>query len=49
LSPGAAGQVRVRGEIWRAVSAELLPEGTPVVVTALEGLTLVVRPAEVTT
>jgi membrane-bound serine protease (ClpP class) len=42
LSP--AGQVRVHGEIWAAVSAEgTLPKGTPVTVEAIAGLTLTVR------
>jgi membrane-bound serine protease (ClpP class) len=45
LEPGRTGQVRVQGEIWRAASADAIPAGTPVVVTAVQGLTLTVRPA----
>jgi membrane-bound serine protease (ClpP class) len=42
LEPGRAGQVRVQGEIWRATAAEAIPEGAPVRVTAVDGLTLTV-------
>jgi hypothetical protein len=40
------GHVRLAGERWRAVSgAEVaIPAGTPVLVTAVEGTTLVVWP-----
>jgi membrane-bound serine protease (ClpP class) len=38
------GQVRVHGEIWRAVSAVPLTAGRSVRVTAVEGLTLRVEP-----
>ena len=42
IEPGAAGHVRVHGEIWRATAADALPPGTRVRVTGLDGLTLVV-------
>ena len=45
IAPGETGQVRVRGEIWRAVSDESIGQGTRVVVTNLDGLTLTVRQA----
>ena len=45
VQPGAPGQVKVRGEIWRAISSEPIAPGSRVVVTHLEGLTLSVRPA----
>jgi membrane-bound serine protease (ClpP class) len=44
LGPAAAGQVHVRGEIWRATAGESIPAGAPVEVTRVEGLTLTVRP-----
>ena len=44
VSTDAAGQVDVRGEIWRAVSREPLPPGQPVRVLGANGLTLVVEP-----
>jgi membrane-bound serine protease (ClpP class) len=44
VSPDAAGQVDVRGEIWRAVSREPLLPGQPVRVLGANGLTLVVEP-----
>ena len=44
LRPGVAGQVDVRGEIWRAVSSEPLAPGAPVRVIAVNGLTLTVEP-----
>ena len=37
------GQIRVRGEIWQAQSADPLPVGTPVEVVHVRGLTLEVR------
>ncbi len=43
LEPGASGRVTTRGEIWQAVSDESIPEGTPVRVVAVNGLTLSVR------
>jgi membrane-bound serine protease (ClpP class) len=38
------GQVRVRGERWRAVCPEGAVAGDPVVVEGVSGLTLQVRP-----
>jgi membrane-bound serine protease (ClpP class) len=43
LEPGTPGRVTTRGEIWQAVSDESIPEGTPVRVVAVNGLTLSVR------
>jgi membrane-bound serine protease (ClpP class) len=43
IEPGRPGQVRLRGEIWRAVSTEAIPEGTRVRVIDLDGLTLTVQ------
>ncbi|HYN05884.1 MAG TPA: NfeD family protein [Vicinamibacterales bacterium] len=43
IEPGRPGQIRLRGEIWRAVSTEPIAEGTRVRVTDLDGLTLSVR------
>jgi len=43
LAPGAQGQVRLRGEIWRATSGDAIEPGDRVVVTGVEGLTLTVR------
>jgi membrane-bound serine protease (ClpP class) len=43
LVPGTPGRVRTRGEIWQAVSDEPIPEGSPVRVVAVHGLTLSVR------
>jgi membrane-bound serine protease (ClpP class) len=45
LAPGVAGQIDVRGEIWRAESAVSLHAGDPVTVMAVNGLTLLVEPA----
>jgi membrane protein implicated in regulation of membrane protease activity len=41
------GHVRLAGETWLAFSADhlLIPSGAPVIVTAVRGTTLVVRPA----
>jgi membrane-bound serine protease (ClpP class) len=39
-----SGRVRVHGEIWRAVCSEGADPGEPIVVTAVSGLTLEVRP-----
>lgn len=39
------GRVRVGGEDWAAMADEALPEGTPVVVESIEGVTLRVRRA----
>jgi len=43
LEPGTSGHVTTRGEIWQAVSDESIPEGAPVRVVAVHGLTLSVR------
>ncbi|MEZ5319327.1 MAG: nodulation protein NfeD [Vicinamibacterales bacterium] len=43
LAPGDTGQIRLKGEIWRAVSEEAIPAGVPVRVTRVDGLTLTVR------
>ena len=37
------GQVRVRGELWRAVSADDVSAGETIVVEGISGLTLHVR------
>ena len=44
--PGRPGQIRVHGEIWRATSAVPLAAGRGVRVTAVDGLTLLVEPAD---
>jgi membrane-bound serine protease (ClpP class) len=38
------GQVRVQGAIWAAKSPTPVPQGDTVVVTAIEGLVLIVKP-----
>jgi membrane-bound serine protease (ClpP class) len=43
LGPGAPGRIATRGENWQAVSDEPIPEGAPVRVVAVDGLTLSVR------
>ena len=45
IGPGQPGQVRVRGEIWRAQSAEPVARGERVHVSSLDGLTVTVRKA----
>jgi membrane-bound serine protease (ClpP class) len=45
VTPDAAGQIDVRGEIWRAESTVPLGAGDSVRVTAVDGLTLMVQPA----
>lgn len=47
LKADAEGMVRVHGELWRAVSSQLVPEGKSVQVTKVEGLKLFVEPVEV--
>jgi membrane-bound serine protease (ClpP class) len=49
LTPGTAGQIDVRGEIWRAESSVPLNAGEPVQVMAVNGLTLLVEPAGAST
>ena len=46
--PDRVGHVELAGERWRAVSGsdDLLPVGTRVVITGVEGTTLIVWPAE---
>lgn len=43
IAPGLAGRVSIHGENWRAIAAEVIPQGSRVHVTNVEGLTLVVR------
>jgi membrane-bound ClpP family serine protease len=45
IAPDTAGQVRVRGEIWRAISQVTIAAGSRVRVTRLSGLTVIVEPA----
>ena len=45
----ADGQVFVRGEIWNAMAKNSIPEGTRVRVREVEGLRVLVEPAESTT
>jgi len=49
LVPNEPGLVDVRGEIWRAISVVPLPPGHPVRVSRIDGLTLTVEPADLTT
>jgi membrane-bound serine protease (ClpP class) len=44
IEPGGAGRVQTHGEIWTATSDEAIATGTPVRVTAVQGLLLTVRP-----
>jgi membrane-bound serine protease (ClpP class) len=46
LTAATAGQIDVRGEIWRAVSREPLPAGTAVRIVGVDGLTVLVEPAD---
>ncbi|HAV61564.1 MAG TPA: hypothetical protein DCY13_04265 [Verrucomicrobiales bacterium] len=39
-----SGRVFVEGEIWNAVSDEPIPQGQPVMIAAIQGLTLRVKP-----
>lgn len=45
IEPGGVGRVRTHGEIWTATADEPVAAGQPVIVTAVRGLTLTVRPA----
>jgi len=45
IEPGATGSVRTRGEIWSATADEPIETGSPVRVTAVNGLLLRVTPA----
>lgn len=46
MTGGAEGMIRIHGELWRALSAQPLPEGKPVRVLRVEGLKLYVEPVE---
>jgi membrane-bound serine protease (ClpP class) len=46
VAPDMPGQIDVRGEIWRAISREPLPAGIAVRVVAINGLTVLVEPAD---
>jgi membrane-bound serine protease (ClpP class) len=48
IGPELAGQVAVRGEIWRAISAEPIAAGTSVRLVSLNGLTAVGEPSPAT-
>jgi membrane-bound serine protease (ClpP class) len=41
---GGVGMIRVHGELWRAIAAKPVPEGTPVRIVRVEGLKLIVEP-----
>ena len=43
VAPGAPGRIMTRGESWLAVADEAIPDGAPVRVVAVNGLTLSVR------
>ena len=45
IEPGAMGSVRTHGEIWSATADEQVEAGSPVRVTAVNGLLLRVTPA----
>lgn len=49
IDPGGVGRVRTHGEIWTATSDERVEAGSPVRVTAVNGLTLRVTPYTVAT
>ncbi len=44
VTPGATGQVRLHGEIWRAASSMPIPPATRIRVLGVSGLTLEVEP-----
>lgn len=46
VGPDGVGQIRVRGEIWRAVSEIPIPAGSRLHVTGVSGLTVHVQPSE---
>ena len=46
MQNGTEGMIRVHGELWRAISAQPVPEGKPVRVVRMEGLKLYVEPVE---
>jgi membrane-bound serine protease (ClpP class) len=41
------GKITVQGEIWNAVSSTDVPEGEPVIIRSVEGLTLRVEPVRI--
>jgi len=43
VAPGSPGRITTHGESWQAVADEAIPEGAPVRVVAVHGLTLSVR------
>ena len=45
IVPGRPGSIRAHGEIWTATSDTPIPEGQPVRIVAVKGLTVTVRPA----
>jgi membrane-bound serine protease (ClpP class) len=45
---GGEGMIRIHGELWRAVSAQPVPEGKSVKVLRIEGLKMHVEPVEAT-
>lgn len=47
LKAGGEGMVRIHGELWRASSSQVVPEGKTVRITGVEGLKLYVEPVEV--
>ena len=49
IDPGGVGRVRTHGEIWTATADERVEAGSPVRVTAVNGLTLRVTPHTVAT
>jgi membrane-bound serine protease (ClpP class) len=44
IQPGALGRVMTHGEIWTATASEPVAEGDDVIVSAVDGLQLTVRP-----
>ncbi len=46
LQSGAEGLIRVHGELWRAESAQPVPEGKTVRIVRIDGLKLYVEPAD---
>jgi membrane-bound serine protease (ClpP class) len=47
IGSGVVGQIRIHGEIWRAISTRDVAAHQQVIVTAIEGLTLQVQPANI--
>ena len=45
VAPGGIGQVKFRGELWRATAIEPIASGARVVIISVDGLTLTVRRA----